>query len=166
MTCVIDGDTVGVQLESGTADRIRLIGIDTPEVLDPRKPVQCFGREASAHAHELLAANRLPRAGLQPGDRDLFGRLLAYVWLPDGRNFGEVMIGDGFANSFHRGSEVHDELFYDEARGYHRTTARQVVLARERQQLSESKRMLAVCRRTIPKLTALPVLGNPPEKSS
>jgi len=51
---VVDGDTVDVQFGDGTTDRVRLIGIDTPEVVDPRKPVQCFGREASAHAHDLL----------------------------------------------------------------------------------------------------------------
>ena len=51
---VVDGDTVDVQFEDGRTERIRLIGIDTPEVVDPRRPVQCFGREASAHAHELL----------------------------------------------------------------------------------------------------------------
>src|SRR5579871_3898987 len=51
VTYVVDGDTVDVQLESGNTERIRLIGIDTPETVDPRKPVQCFGREASDHAH-------------------------------------------------------------------------------------------------------------------
>ena len=51
---VVDGDTVDVQMQDAGVERIRLIGIDTPEVVDPRKPVQCFGREASAHAHELL----------------------------------------------------------------------------------------------------------------
>jgi micrococcal nuclease len=51
---VVDGDTVDVQFADGSTDRLRLIGIDTPEVVDPRKPVQCFGREASQHARELL----------------------------------------------------------------------------------------------------------------
>src|ERR671939_1760075 len=47
---VADGDTVDVS----PGGRIRLIGIDTPEIVDPRKPVQCFGREASTKAHKLL----------------------------------------------------------------------------------------------------------------
>jgi micrococcal nuclease len=98
---VVDGDTVDVQLADGTTERLRLIGIDTPEVLDPRKPVQCFGREASAHAHELLDGQAV---GIEPdasqGERDIYGRFLAYVWLPDGRNFGEVMIADGFAHEY------------------------------------------------------------------
>jgi Staphylococcal nuclease homologue len=50
-------DTVDVQLGDGRTERLRLIGIDTPEVVDPRKPVQCFGREASSHTHELLRSH-------------------------------------------------------------------------------------------------------------
>ncbi len=98
---VVDGDTVDVQFGDGTTDRVRLIGIDTPEVVDPRKPVQCFGREASAHAHDLLDGQAVSiELDASQGERDVFGRLLAYVWLPDGRNFGEVMIGDGYAHEY------------------------------------------------------------------
>ena len=50
---VIDGDTIVVRLH-GTDEKVRLLGIDTPETKDPRKPVQCFGEEASAHTAELL----------------------------------------------------------------------------------------------------------------
>lgn len=98
---VVDGDTVDVQYQDGSIDRLRLIGIDTPEVVDPRKPVQCFGREASAHAHELLDGQTVS-IEMDPtqGDRDMYGRLLAYIWLPDGRNFGEVMIADGYAHEY------------------------------------------------------------------
>jgi endonuclease YncB( thermonuclease family) len=98
---VVDGDTVDVQFDDLATERLRLIGIDTPEVVDPRKPVQCFGREASAHAHELLDG-QVVSVELDPGqgERDVYGRLLAYVWLADGRNFGEVMIADGFAHEY------------------------------------------------------------------
>lgn len=98
---VVDGDTVDVQLADGTVERLRLIGIDTPEVVDPRKPVQCFGRDASAHAHELLDGQAVG-VELDPsqGERDIYNRLLAYVWLPDGRNFGEAMIADGYAHEY------------------------------------------------------------------
>src|SRR3954468_21986973 len=51
---VVDGDTVDVQFDDGKIERLRLIGIDTPEVVDPRKAVECYGREASQHAHEML----------------------------------------------------------------------------------------------------------------
>jgi endonuclease YncB( thermonuclease family) len=98
---VVDGDTVDVRLEDGTTERIRLIGIDTPEVVDPRKPVQCFGREASQYAHELLDGQTVSlELDASQGERDVYGRLLAYLWLTDGRNFGEVMIGGGFAHEY------------------------------------------------------------------
>jgi micrococcal nuclease len=98
---VVDGDTVEVQLDDGAVDRVRLIGIDTPEVFDPRKQVQCFGREASAHAHELLDGQAVAlELDPSPGERDIYGRLLAYLWLPDQRNFGEVMIAEGYAHEY------------------------------------------------------------------
>jgi endonuclease YncB( thermonuclease family) len=98
---VVDGDTIDVQFDSGRIERLRLIGIDTPEVVDPRNPVQCYGREASAHAHQLLDG-QLVAVELDPsqGERDRYGRLLAYAWLADGRNFGEVMIVDGYAHEY------------------------------------------------------------------
>jgi micrococcal nuclease len=98
---VVDGDTVDVQFEDGNTERLRLIGMDTPEVVDPRKPVQCFGREASQHAHELLDGQSVSiETDPSQGYRDIYGRYLAYIWLPDGRNFGEVMIGDGYAHEY------------------------------------------------------------------
>ena len=50
---VVDGDTITIDL-NGKAETIRLIGINTPETVDPRKPVECFGVEASNKAKELL----------------------------------------------------------------------------------------------------------------
>src|SRR6478672_4300390 len=50
---VVDGDTIHVSA-NGKKLKIRMIGLDTPETVDPRKPVQCFGREASAQAKTIL----------------------------------------------------------------------------------------------------------------
>lgn len=98
---VVDGDTADVQFEDGRTERIRLIGIDTPETVDPRKPVQCFGREASAHAHDLLDDQSIAvELDASQGERDIYGRMLAYLWLSSGRDFGEVMIADGFAHEY------------------------------------------------------------------
>ena len=55
---VIDGDTFIVQI-AGVTDYVRIIGVDTPETKDPRKPVQCFGPEASAKAKELLLGKKI-----------------------------------------------------------------------------------------------------------
>jgi micrococcal nuclease len=94
---VVDGDTVDVRLD-GQVVRLRLIGIDTPEIVDPRKSVQCFGREASAKAHELLDGQTVAvEADTTQDDVDRYGRLLRYIWLPDGRLFNQEMIGQGYA---------------------------------------------------------------------
>jgi micrococcal nuclease len=98
---VVDGDTVDVRFDDGATERLRLIGIDTPEVVDPRKPVECFGREASQYAHGLLDGQRVSiEKDASQGDRDRYGRLLAYIWLPERRNVGSVMIGDGYADEY------------------------------------------------------------------
>jgi len=94
---VVDGDTVDVRLD-GQVVRLRLIGIDTPEVVDPRRAVECFGREASAKAHELLDGQTVTlEADTTQDDVDRYGRLLRYIWLPDGRLFNQEMIGQGYA---------------------------------------------------------------------
>ncbi len=97
---VVDGDTVELKVD-GRLQRIRLIGMDTPEVVDPRKVVQCFGREASARAHKLLE-NKVVRMeqDVQVGERDKYGRLLAYLFLPDGSNYAQGMITDGYAHEY------------------------------------------------------------------
>lgn len=98
---VVDGDTVDVQFADGRAERLRLIGMNTPETVDPRKPVQCFAREASAHAHELLDGQAVTLDGDPSQDiRDRYGRTLAYVWLPDGSLFNRRMIAEGFAHEY------------------------------------------------------------------
>jgi endonuclease YncB( thermonuclease family) len=64
---VVEGDTVDVQFDDGKIERLRLIGMDSPEVVDPRKPVQCFGREASQHVRELLDGQSVLRHDRQSG---------------------------------------------------------------------------------------------------
>jgi micrococcal nuclease len=110
---VVDGNTVDVRFDDGKIERLRLIGNDTPEIVDPRKPVECFGREASRHAHELLDGQSVSiETDPSQGYRDIYGRYLAYIWLPDGRNFGEVMIGDGYAHEYtYRYPYVYQDAF-------------------------------------------------------
>ncbi|MFA6005160.1 MAG: thermonuclease family protein [Patescibacteria group bacterium] len=100
VTKVVDGDTIHVLID-GTKQTVRLIGVDTPEVVDPRKPVQCFGKEASARAKELLTGKsvKLENDPTQ-GDKDKYGRLLRYVFMEDGTNFNKKMIEDGYAHEY------------------------------------------------------------------
>lgn len=76
---VIDGDTIVI--EGG--ERVRYIGMDTPEIVDPRKPVQCFGRESAARNRELVEGKAV-RLARDISDRDKYHRLLRYVYLVDG----------------------------------------------------------------------------------
>lgn len=94
---VVDGDTVDVDL-GGRRERVRLIGIDTPESVDPRRPVECYGREASANAKALLEGQAVYLEEDPTQDsRDRNGRLLRFVWLEDGRMVNLEQIRGGFA---------------------------------------------------------------------
>jgi micrococcal nuclease len=95
---VIDGDTIVARI--GTREeRIRLIGIDTPETVDPRKPVQCFGHEASDRMKSLLPPGASIRVERDVEERDVYRRLLAYVWRrSDGLFVNRAMVADGYAH--------------------------------------------------------------------
>ncbi len=78
---VIDGDTIEIT-RYGKPEQVRLIGLDTPETVDPRKPVQCFGKEASDNSKKLLSGQKVRiEFDQKVGERDRYGRLLAYIWL-------------------------------------------------------------------------------------
>ncbi|GMU78154.1 MAG: micrococcal nuclease-like protein [Acidimicrobiia bacterium] len=95
VTSVTDGDTVRVRTAAGASERVRLIGIDTPESVDPRQPVECFGREASAQTKALLPAGTRVRLEPDSERRDRYGRLLAYVWRHDDGLFVNAWLVDG-----------------------------------------------------------------------
>lgn len=97
---VVDGDTVKVDY-NGKTETVRLIGVDTPEVVDPRTTVQCFGEEASIHARTILSGKSVKlEADSTQSDRDKYSRLLRYVFLEDGTNFNKRMIADGYAYEY------------------------------------------------------------------
>ena len=88
---VIDGDTV--ELENG--DRVRYLGIDTPETVHPDKPVECYGPEASDRNKELVEGKVVSL--LQDGrDRDDYDRRLRYVFI-DGTFVNGDLVWGGFA---------------------------------------------------------------------
>ncbi len=89
---VIDGDTI--VLTNG--ERVRYIGMNTPELVDPRKPVECFAREAK-EANQKLVVGRAVRLQKDVSERDKYGRLLRFIFV------GDVMVNDylvrqGFAH--------------------------------------------------------------------
>jgi micrococcal nuclease len=76
---VVDGDTVIVRSGSRTLD-VRLLGIDTPETVDPNRPVGCYGPEASAYTKHLLTGRRV-RLVYDRQLHDVYGRWLAYIYV-------------------------------------------------------------------------------------
>jgi micrococcal nuclease len=101
---IVDGDTIKLEIAAppeGVSEQetIRLIGIDTPETVDPRKPVQRFGQEASDYvAHRLL--DTTVYLAFDDDLRDYFGRLLAYVFLENGTCFNLELISEGYGFAY------------------------------------------------------------------
>ncbi len=105
----VDGDTVKVRL-NGQKETVRLIGIDTPETRDPRVGVECGGPAASENAKRLLPAGKEVKLVFDTSQdrRDRYGRLLAYVDLPDGKSFQEQQLSAGLAKVYvYQGSRFH-----------------------------------------------------------
>ena len=101
VTKVIDGDTI--ELENG--QKVRYIGIDTPETVDPRRKVECFGKEASDKNKELVLNKRVQLVK-DVSETDKYGRLLRYVYVNDPSiDSGQVifvnntLVREGFANA-------------------------------------------------------------------
>ena len=97
---VVDGDTISIDM-NGKKETVRLIGINTPETVDPRRPVECFGKEASNKAREILTGKRVRiETDASQSDRDKYGRLLGYVIREDGLFFNKYMIAEGYAYEY------------------------------------------------------------------
>ncbi|MEJ8545421.1 thermonuclease family protein [Brevibacillus borstelensis] len=89
---VVDGDT----FEIGTGEKVRLIGVDTPETVKPNHPVEPYGKEASNFTKELLTGQEVRLVfDVEPHDR--YKRLLAYVYLMDGTFVNEKLVREGYA---------------------------------------------------------------------
>ncbi|MHB1316349.1 MAG: thermonuclease family protein [Minisyncoccota bacterium] len=97
---VVDGDTIEVSI-NGLKEKVRLIGINTPETVDPRKKVECFGKQASDHAKEILTGKKVRLVTDDTQTKyDKYGRLLAYVYTDDGLFVNKHMIAEGYAYEY------------------------------------------------------------------
>jgi micrococcal nuclease len=92
---VSDGDTIRVRLASGREERVRYIGVDTPETAKPGTQAECYADRAAAF-NASLVADRAVRLVLDAEERDRYGRLLAYVYAGD-RFVNEALVRDGYA---------------------------------------------------------------------
>lgn len=100
VTRIIDGDTITVSI-SATDETVRLIGLDTPEISRSTGEAACFGAEATQRVRTLLSGRHVR---LEPdptqSDRDSYGRLLRYVYLPDGRLLNQLLIEHGYGREY------------------------------------------------------------------
>ena len=94
---VVDGDTIKIRF-GGHTELVRLIGVDTPETKHPRKPVQCYGHEASAFTSGALPVGTQVRIERDVEARDAYDRLLAYIFrLSDDLFINSQLLREGYA---------------------------------------------------------------------
>jgi endonuclease YncB( thermonuclease family) len=89
---VVDGDTI--ELESG--EKVRYIGINTPESVKVNSPVECFGKEAN-EKNKALVEGKIVRLEKDVSEKDKYGRLLRFVYLEDGIFVNDVLVREGYA---------------------------------------------------------------------
>jgi micrococcal nuclease len=105
-----DGDTFYLS----RIGKVRLIGIDTPEVYGEQ---ECFGRQASRFVERIVPLDAQVRYRLGVEERDRYGRALAYVWLDDGRFLNRMLVARGFAQALTVPPNVeYEDLFVRAAR--------------------------------------------------
>ena len=111
---VVDGDTVDIDI-NGNTERVRLIGVNTPETKHPTKPIECFGPEASAYLTQLLPKGTHVRIERDIEARDRYGRMLLYLYRNSDNLFINLdLISRGYGtpmsiepNTFHRNDFVY-----------------------------------------------------------
>jgi micrococcal nuclease len=116
----VDGDTIKVRIKKPprgvrSLETIRLIGVDTPETVHPKKKVERFGKEASAYTKSRLLGKTV-RLAFDWELRDHYRRLLAYVYLSDGICHNAEIIRQGFGHAYVK----YPFRFLEEFRGYER----------------------------------------------
>ena len=115
---IVDGDTLWVRIDepggplvAGATHKIRLLEIDTPETVDPSRPVQCGGREASAFAARRLPVGSTVHLVADREDTDQYGRYLRYVWTDDGSFFNLDAVRTGHARAvLYEPNDAHIDL--------------------------------------------------------
>lgn len=96
----VDGDTVLVDM-NGTEEKIRFIGIDTPETHKENTPVQCYGPAAAAYTKNRIGSGSIRLvADTLTTNRDRYDRLLRYVYLEDGSNLNLELVQKGYAFAY------------------------------------------------------------------
>jgi micrococcal nuclease len=98
---VVDGDTIIIRQGTNEPVRVRLIGVDTPESVRPESPVEYFGKEAAAFTRRMARGKEV-RLEFDQERYDKYDRLLAYVFLPDGKMLNQEIIRQGYGHVFQK----------------------------------------------------------------
>jgi micrococcal nuclease len=109
VTRVIDGDTI--EIEGG--QKIRYIGIDTPESKHPSKPIQCFSKEATERNRQLVEGKQI-QIEKDVNETDRYGRLLRYVYIDD-EMINQKLVAEGFAKASAYPPDVKYQELFNEA---------------------------------------------------
>ncbi len=109
---VFDGDTLLVRIE-GRYEKVRLVGIDTPEKDGPYTTLEPYGNEATARTMELALKKVVKLSYGGSTMRDKYKRLLAHVTLPDGRILNEILLNEGFAEAYRKFSYTNKEKYLE-----------------------------------------------------
>jgi micrococcal nuclease len=116
---VVDGDTI----ELANEEKVRYVGVNTPESVDPRWKVECFGKEASSFNKNLVEGKTV-RLEKDISDRDKYGRLLRFVYLEDGTFVNEALVREGYAYASPYTPDISKKELFREAESDARTHAR------------------------------------------
>lgn len=100
VTKVLDGDTFQIKIKKEIVT-VRMLGIDTPETVDPRKGIQCYGKQASDKTKEILLKKYVTlMTDSSQNTTDKFGRILAYTYLEDGFFINKYLLEYGYAREY------------------------------------------------------------------
>jgi endonuclease YncB( thermonuclease family) len=111
---VVDGDTVELKLADGKQEKARLLNVNTPETVDPRRPVEEYGREASNFSKSMLTPGRPVFYKFDVEQRDKYGRMLVHLYLEDGTWYNALLIRAGYAQVMTISPNVSAASFFKE----------------------------------------------------
>ena len=116
---IYDGDTILISL-NGKQERIRFTGINTPEIAHPRyhKIGEFFGKEAKNHLKRILKKHQIIRLEFDVNKRDKYQRLLAYIFLDNGKMLNELMVEDGYAYTYNFPPNIKYKNLFSKAETY------------------------------------------------
>lgn len=110
VTSITDGDTLKIRID-GKIETVRVANINTPETVDPRKSVECMGKEASAMMAQLTTGKKVSlEADTTQTSTDRYGRLIRFIFLEDGTDVGLELVRLGLAHSSPYGDTPHKYL--------------------------------------------------------